>query len=152
MTKSTMTSKCTSIAADFEGLANALEQYRRHCPVHNVSRATTEATGCQHWATTHSILPQRPPGQQAYKQQSTNTRAKMAISMAMAMCRCVTACITQWRRSRASIAATGCRHWVSITPDNIVRTWLGRFFYVFIVKTVGKGHGLTLRTLFLIGV
>jgi hypothetical protein len=30
MTKSTMTSKYTSVAAGFEGLADALEQYRRH--------------------------------------------------------------------------------------------------------------------------
>jgi hypothetical protein len=33
MTKSTMTLKCTSIAARFEGLVDALEQYRRHCPM-----------------------------------------------------------------------------------------------------------------------
>ena len=119
----------------------------------NVSRATTEATGCWHWATTHSVLPQRLPGQQAYTQQSTNTRAKMAILMVMAMCRYVTARISQWRRSRASIEATGHHHWASITPDNIVRTWLRLFFfYVFIVKTVGKGHGLMLRPLLLIGV
>jgi hypothetical protein len=31
--KSTMTSKCTSIAANFEGLADAPEQYRWHCPM-----------------------------------------------------------------------------------------------------------------------
>jgi hypothetical protein len=30
MTKSTMTSKCTSIVAHFEGLADASEQYRQH--------------------------------------------------------------------------------------------------------------------------
>jgi hypothetical protein len=30
MTKSTMTSKCTSVAARFEGLADAPERYRRH--------------------------------------------------------------------------------------------------------------------------
>jgi hypothetical protein len=30
MTKSTMTLKCTSVAANFEGLADAPEQYRRH--------------------------------------------------------------------------------------------------------------------------
>jgi hypothetical protein len=30
MTKLTMTSKCTSVAARFEGLADAPEQYRRH--------------------------------------------------------------------------------------------------------------------------
>jgi hypothetical protein len=36
MTKSTMTLKCTSIAADFEGLANALERYRWHRPMQRV--------------------------------------------------------------------------------------------------------------------
>ncbi len=118
----------------------------------NMSRATREATGCRHRATTCSILPQRLPGQQAYKQQSTNTSAKMAILMAMAMRWYVTASIAWWKRSRASIEATGCHHWASITPNNMVRTWLWRFFDVFIVKTLGKGHGLTLRTLLLIGV
>jgi hypothetical protein len=96
-----------------------------------VSRATAEATGCWHRATTFSVSPQRPPGLQAYKQQSTNTRAKMAILMAMAMRRYVTVCIAQWRRSRASIEATGCRYWASITPDNIVGTWLRQFFQCF---------------------
>jgi hypothetical protein len=36
MTKSTMTSKCTSVAANFEGLADAPEQYRRHRPMQRV--------------------------------------------------------------------------------------------------------------------
>jgi hypothetical protein len=36
MTKSTMTSKCTSVAADFEGLADAPEGYRRHRPMWHV--------------------------------------------------------------------------------------------------------------------
>ena len=58
-----------------------------------MSRATPEATGRWHWATTCSVLPQQPPGQQAYKQQSTNTPAKLAILMVMAMRQCVTACI-----------------------------------------------------------
>ncbi len=117
-----------------------------------MSRATTEATGHRHRATSHSVLPQRPPGQQAYKHQSTNTCAKMAILMAMAMRQYVTMRIAQWRRSRTSREATRCCHWASIMPNNIVGTWLRRFFYVFIVKTVGKGYGLTLRTLFLIRV
>ncbi len=33
----------------------------------SMSRATPEATGRHHWATTCSILPQRPPGQQQTK-------------------------------------------------------------------------------------
>jgi hypothetical protein len=58
-------------------------------------KATPEATGHRHWATTCSVLPQQPPGQQAYKQQSTNTPAKLAILMAMAMHWYVTARIAQ---------------------------------------------------------
>jgi hypothetical protein len=116
-----------------------------------MSRATPEATGHRHRATTCYVLPQRLPGQQANKQQSINTPKKVAILMAMAMCRYVTACIAQWRRSRASLEATGRHHQASIMSDNINWTWL-RCFYVFIIKTVGKGHGLTLRPLFLIGV
>jgi hypothetical protein len=97
----------------------------------NVSRATMEATGHQHQATTCSVLPQQLSGQQAYKQQSTNTHVKMAILMAMAMPRYITARIARWRRSRASIEATGRCHQASITPNNIVRTWLRRFFLCF---------------------
>jgi hypothetical protein len=36
MTKLTMTSKCTSVAANFEGLADAPEQYRQHRPMRRV--------------------------------------------------------------------------------------------------------------------
>ncbi len=100
-------------------------------PQCSMSRATLEATGCRHRVTTHSVSPQRPPGQQACKQQSTNTSAKLAISMAMAMRRYITACIAQWRRSRASLEATGRRHWASIMPDIIVGTWLRWFFLMF---------------------
>ncbi len=50
-----------------------------------MSRATPEATGRWHWATTHSVLPWQPPGQQANKQQSTNGSKTVAKLMAMAM-------------------------------------------------------------------
>ena len=117
------------------------------------SRATLDAPGSRHQATTCYVLPQRPPGQQANKQQSTNTPKKVAVLMAMAMRRYVTARITRWRRSRASLEATGHRHWASIMSNNIKGIWLGRLLFVFfIVKTIGKGHGLMLRPLFLIGV
>jgi hypothetical protein len=66
-----------------------------------VSRATWEATGRRHRATTCSISPQRPPGQQTNKQQSTNAPKKVAKSMAMAMRRYGTSYIAQWRRFRA---------------------------------------------------
>ncbi len=119
-----------------------------------MSRATPEATGRRHWATTCYVLPQRPPEQQANKQQSTNTPKKEAVLMAVVMRRYVTAHIAWWRRSRASlIEATGRHHRASIMSNNMNWTWLWWFFFdVFIVKTVGKGHRLTLRPLFLIGV
>ncbi len=96
-----------------------------------MSRATLEASGCRHWATTCYVLPQQPPGQQANKQQSTNTPKKVAVLIAMVMRRYVTARIAQWRRSRASLEATGHRHWASIMSDNINRTWLWWFFSMF---------------------
>ncbi len=96
-----------------------------------MSRVTPEATGCCHPATTRYVSPQQPPGQQANKQQSTNTPKKVAVLMAMAMRRYVTARIAQCRRSRASLEATGCHHQVSIMSNNINRTWLRRFFLMF---------------------
>ncbi len=118
-----------------------------------MSRATREATGRRHRATTCSVLPQWLPGQQANKQQSTNTAKKQAILMAMVMRRYVTAQIARWRRSRTLLQATRRCHHASIMSNNINRTWLQQIFFdVFIVKTVGKGHGLMLRPLFLIGV
>jgi hypothetical protein len=113
-----------------------------------MSRATPEATRRWHPATTCSILPQQPPGQQANKQQSTNTPTKLAIPMAMAMRRYVTAPIAQWRRSKALLEATGRCHQASIMSNNIKRTWLRCFFLMFfIVNTIGKGHELTLTWL-----
>ncbi len=96
-----------------------------------MSRATLDATGCHHRATTCYVSPQRPPGQQANKQQSTNTPKKVDVLMAMAMRRYVTAHIAQWKRSRASREATGCCHQASIMYDNINWTWLQWFFLVF---------------------
>jgi hypothetical protein len=103
-----------------------------------ISRATPEATGRCHRATTCSILPQRPPGQQAYKQQSTNTPAKMAILMAMAMRRYVTTRITRWRRSRASLEATGRRHWASIAANSCNQSSLPHFFLSFFFVNLHK--------------
>ncbi len=61
----------------------------------SMSRATPEATGRWHWATTHSVLPQRLPEQQASKQQSTNTPKKVAMMMAAAVRRYNTVHIAQ---------------------------------------------------------
>jgi hypothetical protein len=73
--------------------------------------------------------------------------------MAVAVHQYNTAHIAQWRRSRALLEATRRRHQASIMSNNIKPDMATTFFFdVFIVKTVGEGHGLTLRPLFSIGV
>ncbi len=113
-------------------MAVAVRQCSTKCIAQcSMSSANLEATGCQHQATTRYVSPQRPPGQQANKQQSTNTPTKLAVSMAMAMCWYIIACIAQWRRSKALLEATGRCRWASIVSDNIKRTWLQWFFWMF---------------------
>jgi hypothetical protein len=106
-----------------------------------MSRATPEATGRRHQATTHSVSPQQPPGQQAKKQQSTNDSKKVAKLMAMVMHRYVTAHIARWRRFRAFQNATKRHHRASIAADNDNWSRMCWFFYVFIIKTVEKVAG-----------
>ncbi len=96
-----------------------------------MSRTTPGATGCRHWMTTWYKSPQRLPGQQANKQQSTNTPKKVGVLMAMTMHWYVTARIARWRRSWASQEATGCCHQASIMSDNINWTWLQQFCSMF---------------------
>ncbi len=103
----------------------------KHIAQCSMSRATLEATGCRHRATNYSVLPQWPLGQQANKQQSTNTPTKLAVLMAMALRQYVTARIAWRRSSRALLEATGRCHWASLKSNNIKGTWLRCFFYVF---------------------
>ncbi len=103
-----------------------------------MSRATSEATGCRHWATTHSVLPQRPPGQQANKQQSTKTPKKLATLMTMAMRRYVTAHIAWWRRFRALLEATKRRHRASIAANRHNRSQMCRFIRSFLIVNLYK--------------
>jgi hypothetical protein len=139
MTKLTMTNKAPCPAAVLIAMAVRQCNTKRIAQC-SMPRATLEATGCRHWATTCSVLPQRPPGQQANKQQSTkNTPTKLAISMAIAMRRYDTAHIAQWRRSRASLEAIGCHHWASTCSDSHQLDMPTPFFRMFfIVKSLKK--------------
>jgi hypothetical protein len=103
-----------------------------------VSRSTPEATGRRHWATTCSVLPQRLPGQQANKQQSTNTPKKLAILMAMAMRRYVTMHIARWRRFRALLDATKLCHRASIAAIVAIGHACAVFLQVFSSSTCTK--------------
>ncbi len=101
----------------------------------SMSMAIPEATGCPHWATTHFVLPQRPPGQQQMKQQFKNAPTLLAILMSIAMLRYVIEHITQWRRSRASLETTGCRHWAHICSNKSNWPCQYRLFLSFLWST-----------------
>ena len=101
-------------------------------------RATPEATGCRHRATTCSVFPQYLPGQQATKQQSTNSQTKLAVLMAIAMRRYDTVHIAQWKRSRASLEATGCHHQSSTCSDSINWTCQHQFSWCFSLSNYQK--------------
>jgi hypothetical protein len=81
MTKLTMASTCSTFVGHFDGHGGPPVQYKAHRPMQH-SRATLEATGCRHWATTGSVSPQRLPGQQQTRQQQQNVPKRLAISMA----------------------------------------------------------------------
>ena len=83
-----------------------------------MSRAISEATGRRHWATTCSVLLPRKPGRQSTTQWWINTHTLRAVLMTFAMRWYDTACIAQWRRSRASLEATGCHHQASIAANS----------------------------------
>ncbi len=103
-----------------------------------ISRATLEATGRRHRATTCSIMPQWLPGQQTNKQQSTNTPEKLAVLMAMAMRRYVTMHIARWRRFRALLDATKRRHWASIAANSCNWSCMCQFFMSFFIVNLYK--------------
>ncbi len=125
-----MASTWSSVVGCFNCHGGPPVRYEAHRPMQHV-----QGYSGSHWTpasgnySLHIAL--QPPGQQANKQQSTNTPTKLAVSMAMAMRRYVTACIAQWSRSRALLEATGRHHWASIMSDNIKGTWLWWIFWCF---------------------
>ncbi len=71
--------------------------------------------------------------------------------MAMRIGWYVNACISQWKRSRASLEATGRRHLASIEPIEAIGHAYASLLPVFHCQLVEKGRGSTLWPLFLIG-
>jgi hypothetical protein len=138
MTKLTVTNKCTSVAARFEGLADAPEQYRWHRPMQHV-----QGYSGSHWTPALgnyycSVSPQRLPRQQANKQQSTNAPKKVAVLIAMAMHRYVTVHITRWRRFRALLDDTKRHHWASIAANHCNQSCMCQFFTSFFIVNLYK--------------
>jgi len=117
----------------------------------SMTRASSEATGCRHWATTCSVLPRRLPGRQQTKQRYNMYLTLLAILMAVVAMRWYyTAHITRWRRFVAFIKTTKCHHWASTRSDIIKGTRQRRLFWLFYRE---KGLQLTCwRPLITIGV
>ncbi len=109
----------------------------------SMSRATPEATGRRHRATTRSVSPRRPPGWQQTKQQYIIYPLWCPFQWSSPTH------IDQWRRSRAFIKATKHRHRVSTCSDSINRTRQHRLFRTFHTE---KGLELTCWPQIIIGV
>jgi hypothetical protein len=134
-----MTSKCTSIVAHFEGLADAPVQYEVHCPMQHVQCYTGS-----HWTLPLGdyLLHIAPAAARATTNKTTTkvSPTLLAILMAAAVRRYDTARIAQWRRSRALVeaTATGCCQRASIAVNSGNRSQVRRFFSSFSSSTCRK--------------
>ena len=129
MTKSTTMSKCTSVPPVL-----TLEMMRRHNTANTaqcrVSRASLEATGRCHRASTHVVLPRRTAGSPCRKKNDEKAPYLPAVLLALAVRRYNTKRIARPRASRAIAEATGRRHRASIAANKVNRSiksgnWLG---------------------------
>ncbi len=118
MAKLTMTLKCISDATHFEGLVDAPVLCSVHRPMQHV----------QGYFKSHWMLPSgnysiwiAPAAAGATANITTMAKCTsflLAILMALAVRRYNMTRIAWWRRSRALVEATGCRHWASIAADS----------------------------------
>jgi hypothetical protein len=147
MVKSTMRIKCTSAVGHFDGHGGLRVQCKEHCPMQHVKGYTGS-----HWTLPSGdyslrIAPAtaRATGKQTTMNKYTYFAGRFDSHGNAPVCYC--AHCPMWR-SRASLEATGCRHWASIMSNNIKGSWLCRFFMFFHPQLGIKGCGLTLRPLF----
>jgi hypothetical protein len=134
----TMTNKCTLSIGRFDGHDGELEQYRQHCPMRHV-----QGYSRSHWtpASGDYLLLITPASARATGKQTTinkytnkagcfNGHRNVAVQYRS---------IAQWRRSMASLEATGCHHQASTCSNSINQTcqhWVFPMF--FIVKSSKK--------------
>ena len=103
-------------------------------------RATMEAIGCCHWATTCSISLPRLPWWQTTNNDENYTPFLLAILMTIAMRQNDNEHIAQWRRSTALLEATGRCNWASRCSDITNWTCLHLFFVMFsFINSLKKG-------------
>jgi hypothetical protein len=130
MAKSLMTIKCPLSAGCSDCHGGLPVQYKAHLPMEHL----------QGYAGSHWMLPLDDYSLcialAAYRAAANKTTMKkwanlLAILMAAAVRRYNTACIAQWRRSRALVEATGRRPRASIAANSCIWSHMRRYFLVF---------------------
>jgi hypothetical protein len=133
MVKLLMTIKCTSSAGRFDGHGGEPVQ----CSMQHV-----QGYSGSHWMPPlrNYLLRITPEAARATANKTTTKTCTHFAGYfdAVAVRRYVTAHIAWWRRSRASLEAIGHHHWVSIMSDNIIGTYLCRFYWYFSSSTCWK--------------
>ncbi len=146
-----MTKECPSSAGHFDVLGSAPQQYRRHHPMPHV-----QGYSGSHWMPPpgNYLLRIAPAAARATANETEkNVPKRLAFLMAAVVHGYNTAHIAQWRRLRALLEAIKCRHWASIVANRCNRSHMVPVFYKFFhCQHVYKGHGLSRRPLFSIGV
>jgi hypothetical protein len=107
MTKLVVTNKCAAVAGHFDSHGGATEQYRQHCPMQHDQGHTK----CPWTLPLGDYLLHNTPlaaRATANKTMITTAPTLLAILMTIAMQRYDTVHITQWKRFRALLEATGC--------------------------------------------
>ena len=120
----------TSITGHLDGCAEALKRYMRPIARCSMSRATPDATGRCHRATTCFILPHQLPGQQQTKQRC-NMYSLWWLFWWPSQCGGTIACTAQWRRFMTFTKATKRHHRASTRSNSIDRTCQHRLFWKF---------------------
>ena len=140
-------SEFASIMGHFDGHMGALKWYMRHRQMQH-----GQGYSWSHWVLTLgdyllriTLVAARATANKAKMQ---NTPILLTISMAITMRRYYTACIAQWRRSRAFIKATEHSHRMSTRSNSSNQTHQRRLFLWFHRE---KGLELTWWPLITIG-
>ena len=136
-----VTSECaSSVVGHFDGHAEALKRYGAYRLMQHV-QAYSGIPERWHWATTCSVLPRRPTGQQ-----SSNQRCKMyplCWPFRWPWLRLYyTACITRWSRFMAFQKATNAAIMQALAPIASIGhafPWFWGYMLYFIVNLLKKG-------------
>ena len=127
----------TLSAGHFDCHGDAPVQYKAHCPIQHA-----QGYFGSHWmpASGNYSLRITPASSRATGKQTTiNKQAnKTSRLMAIAMRRQDTTRVTQWRRSRASLEATGCRHRASTHSNSYQSDMQTPVFPMFFIVKLSK--------------